>query len=265
MPDLACGKSAMIQVNNAASWSDARDAASGDVGGATEPNSLFLKVATATGPYDVYRIYFAFDTSGISVAPSSATLKVYAASAIAVDFNVVEGTSDTTGSPTQAYVDGDFGKLNFSTPYSDRFLAGDWVDAQFNEITLNQDARNAMASLDTFRVVLVQKKDFDDDGSAASTQTGPTIRSNAYGVTAQRPLITYTEGATPNEPEGPANPSVINSSFIITSYESGSLNEQYTRGVAQVPFSLGVRGPLSLRGRSASQVVAPSTGDKDTK
>jgi len=262
MPDLACGKSAVIKVDNAASWSAARDATSGT---ASEPVTLTIKIATSTGPYDVYRIYFAFDTSGISVAPASATLKVFATTATAYDFYVVEGTSDTTGSPSAAYVNGDFNKLDFSTPYSAKFDAAGWVDAQFNEIELNQDARNAMASLDTFRVVLVQEKDFDDDGSAASTRTGPSMRSNSYGTVEERPLITYTEGSSGNEPQGPANASSINSSFVITVYESGSLNEQYVRGVAQTPFSLGVRGPLSLRGRSADQVVTPKIGSKDTK
>lgn len=263
MPDLACGKSAVIKVDNAASWSAARDATSGT---ASEPITLTIKIATAIGPYDVYRIYFAFDTSGITVAPASATLKVFGTSTTsAFDFYVVEGTSATTGSPSAAYVNGDFNKLDFSTPYSAKYDASGWSTSGFNEIELNQDARNAMASLDTFRVVLVQEKDFDNDGSSASTRSGPSMRSNSYGTVEERPLITYTEGSSGNEPQGPANASSIDSSFVITVYESGSLNEQYVRGVAQTPFSLGVRGPLSLRGRSADQVVTPKIGSKDTK
>jgi hypothetical protein len=66
-----------------------------------------------------------------------------------------------------------------------------------------------------------------------------------------------TDTIPPLIAEGVADPSSINSSFIVTLYNSGSLNAQYEREIEQVPFSLGIRGPLSLRGRTSSSVVVP--------
>ena len=66
------------------SWSDARDTANGHGHGRTvKKNSSAIvagRLSARGGGYSwrVYRSFFLFDTSGISAAPSSATLKVYA-------------------------------------------------------------------------------------------------------------------------------------------------------------------------------------------
>jgi|15BtaG_2_1085339.scaffolds.fasta_scaffold00179_15 hypothetical protein len=261
MPNLACGKSAIIKVDDASTWDNARDATTGT---ASEPTTVGFKIATSTGPFDLYRIYFAFDTSAITMAPTSAVLKLFGTSgAVSNNFYAVKGNASSTGDSTTAYVDGDFDELDFTTAYSSEFVSSGWAGSSFNEVTLNAAALSDMATLNEFRIVLVAGKDYDDDGTAASTLSGPTMKSNAAGVSsAQKPLIVYVDHY--DYAEGIAQ-AAISSDFSIVTYQSGVLSNQYERDVEQVPFILGVHGPLTLRGRQASQVVVPTTGKKEIK
>ena len=59
---------------------------------------------------------------------------------------------------------------------------------------------------------------------------------------------------------------LISDDFTINSYSQDNLSVQYTRyGPAQVPFMLGTRGPLSLRGRDwapLDNAAVVSSGDE---
>ena len=55
--------------------------------------------------------------------------------------------------------------------------------------------------------------------------------------------------------------SLINNDFVINGFSQDHLSVQHNRSFDQVPFLLGTRGPLSLRGR-VSQVAVVDKGDK---
>ena len=202
MPDITASNSAVIKVDNAATWNTARQSSSGT---ASEPTNLSLKIATAIGPYDIHRTFIVFDTSSITVTPTSATLKLTAPSTGAKQNNyiVLKGSSTTTGSTTAEYVNGDFGKGEFPfVAFSAIQQASSWSNGSVNEITLNATARQAMADLDEFRIVIIAEQDYNNDDTATSTKSGPGFRSAAYGTVADRPKVSYVAGSA-SESETP--------------------------------------------------------------
>ena len=201
MPDITASNSAIIKVDNASSWSDARGASTGT---ATEPNILGLKVATSSSPFDLYRAFIVFDTSAISVAPSSATLKLTAPIiSPQQSFIIVQGGAGATGSTSAEYVDNDFNDVT-TTAFSDAQTSG-WSNSASNSITLNATARQAMADLDEFRIAVVTGKDYSNNGDAASTKSGPRFFSAATSTASNRPIISYVAGTAGDTPQEQRN------------------------------------------------------------
>ena len=201
MPDITASNSAIIKVDNASSWSDARGASTGN---RSEPNILGLKVATSSSPFDLYRAFIVFDTSAISVAPSSATLKLTAPStSLQQPFIIVQGNAGATGSTSAEYVDGDFDQVT-TTAFSDAQTSG-WSNNASNSITLNATARQAMADLDEFRIAVVTGKDYNNNGDAASTKSGPRFYSAATSTASNRPIISYVAGTAGDTPQEQRN------------------------------------------------------------
>ena len=157
------------------------------------------------GSWGVRRAFFEFDTSGISVAPASATLKIYGFSGttldvIAVrsehsatlavgDFDALYGAAtafthtDGSGSGTLAGVSG----LTYSAEVST------WSTSGYNDIALNATALADIASLDTFKVcVMGYDYDYlDIDPTGTSNRIG-LYWADAGGSTI--PLLDYTAG-----------------------------------------------------------------------
>ena len=186
MPDINAGRSAQFKVDNAADWDTARDASTATVSKPT--NGEFVKLATASGGYDIYRGAIAFDTSGIDTAPSAATLKLHGfGSQKANNIRIVKGNQAATGDSDSDYVDGDFDQLVFGTPYSDEYDTSSWTTSDFNEITLNSSARDDIASLDSFEIFIVAEHDFDDNDPNTATLSGPGWRGVAHGTAGKRP------------------------------------------------------------------------------
>ena len=172
-----------------------------------DANAVYNYYHSGRGTWGIYRAFFEFDTSGISSAPSSATLKIYGYSRAegdlivvkseqggtlaAGDFNsfssavnTVIASSDGSGAGTLAGVSG--------FTYSSEITT--WSTSGYNEIALNSDALSDMASLDTFKICLMNHdNDYLD-------QAGTTIERNgvywAEGLTATDPLIDYTAAVT---------------------------------------------------------------------
>ena len=98
MPNIysTAGSDAWIYKGDS-NWSTARDATSGDLigrtGGGGSRSFTAIQAVVARGTYRVTRSFLFFDTSGISVPPSSATLKIYGRTNSSADFFVVK--SDT--------------------------------------------------------------------------------------------------------------------------------------------------------------------------
>ena len=163
--------------------------------------------------YVLYRVYMSFDTSGISVTPANATLKIRGSmNAVGFDesnFFVVK--SDYANSPV-AVADWDAivgwqGGLPGVDESSNVTKYSDEVDAQsswnvsnpfgfvaaYNEITLNSNALSDMVSLDNFKICLIGKEDLTNDDTEDDLTTR-MFHSNQSG-TDRDPLISYTAGA----------------------------------------------------------------------
>ena len=153
------------------------------------------------------RAFFFFDTSGISVAPSEATLKikgysqnnsdVIAVKSTAADpivsagFNDLSGAStalgnsDGSGAGTLAGVSG----LTYSSELAT------WSTSGYNDIELNSTALSDMASLDDFKICVM---DYDYDYLDISPSLGTLVKIGFYWAdytgTSLDPYIDYTAG-----------------------------------------------------------------------
>ena len=155
----------------------------------------------------IRRAFMSFDTSGISVAPSEATLKIRGFSVDTSDIIVVKSTAATTtvagsfddipgtasefgatdgsGAGTLAGVSG----LTYSAEIST------WSVSGYNDIALNSTALDDMASLDTFKICIM---DYDYDYLDVDPGHGTYVRTGFhwanYTGTSRDPYIDYTEG-----------------------------------------------------------------------
>ena len=156
----------------------------------------------------IQRAFFSFDTSGISVAPTAATLKIYGffrtnGDVIAVrsthsstlangDFDALHnsstelGNSDGSGGGTLASVSG----LTYSAEIAT------WSSGGYNDIVLNSTARDDMASLDTFKVAVI---DYDRDYLDVAPLGTAFVAAGMYFAdnsgTSRDPKIDYTAGS----------------------------------------------------------------------
>tara|TARA_B100001094_G_scaffold67146_1_gene63330 strand:- start:164 stop:913 length:750 start_codon:yes stop_codon:yes gene_type:complete len=154
----------------------------------------------------INRLYLIFDTSGISVTPTDATLKLYGYSAwnddvIAVkhdapspldkaDWDKIYGcTSQIAATDGAGY--GTFASC--ATNYSAELTSG--TTSGYNDIVLNSAALDDMVSEDTFKIAVIQ---YDNDYlditpyPANSKRCGTYLTEDTDG--GRDPYIDYTEG-----------------------------------------------------------------------
>ena len=153
--------------------------------------------------YGIARSFFYFDTSGISVAPSAANFnwKGYHANFVNANFFIIKSTHGTTLSA------GDFDSFPLSSsPGSNDGSGGGDMESlvtkysgevttfnagSFNLIELNATARADMASLDTFKVCLMEyDHDYLDVEEAVIRAVGFFWAD--YTSTSRDPYIDYT-------------------------------------------------------------------------
>jgi len=259
---------AYMRVDDEATWAGARDATVAEIISTTavKYNSSVKAAANLGGnQYDCYRYFAAFDTSGITVKPESATLKLYGFTYTDAQIIVIKVNSGATGNSSTDYVAADFSQTS-STAYSLEVTS--WTDEAYNEITLNDTALTDMASLSEFKIAVI---DHDYDFNNQTPPNSFTRRTGWYHADevadpSKDPLISYVAGSEPasdfTHSQVEAS-SLVGDDYTINSFKSGSLGSQYERNSDQVPFSLGVRGPRHLRGRTTSYSV--TLGDKNKK
>ena len=197
MPDIYAGTSdAAMRMDNESTWAGARDVATAETINTTQSkNNAAIKIAVNAGEnqYDVYRYFLAFDTSGVTATPDSATLKIHGFSYNNAQLIIVKVHASATGDSGTDYVAGDFDKVT-STAYSSEVTS--WSASAYNEITLNSTALSDMASLDEFKIAVIDH-DFDYSDSAPPAST--TRRTGMYFAnqsgTSKDPLISYVEGS----------------------------------------------------------------------
>ena len=151
-----------------------------------DANALKYTYFSRRGKYQFFRVFFEFDTSGITIAPTEATLNIRGHANDALDVIVVRSEHSATlaasdfhdGLPSSTFSaltnsagdgSGTFAGINGLT-YSAEFSS--WDASGVNEIPLIAPAFADIASLDTFKVC-VMEYDHDyldvDGGSTAST------------------------------------------------------------------------------------------------
>ena len=196
-----------------ASWATARSSAAG-TGGSNVGSRTSYAVATqyvsgrgSTVPL-IYRSWFIFDTSGISVTPSSATLKLYGYSTNTADLIAVklEQPLEATVKNNFDHIDGCASQLAASdgagtgtlascgTDYSAEVTT--WSTSGYNSITLNSDALSDMANDDSIGIMLLEyDRDYLDTISVGDTVVRSGLYYANYTGTFRDPYIDYTAGS----------------------------------------------------------------------
>ena len=203
MPTLFANTADGYVQASGASWTSARDATSGYASTTSSRLTFFVRVGAFPGRgggslYIVQRAFMHFNTSGVSVAPSEAILKIYGYSQSSADIFAVKSTHGTS------VASGDFDAIagwdnsgvdNSSnvTKYSDEIAS--WDTSDYNEITLNATARSDMASVDDFQICIMEA-DYDLPNNTPSVVTSVGIGAYTANWTGTDfdPKIDYTEG-----------------------------------------------------------------------
>ena len=202
------------------SWNASRSAGTGTAVSSNDANTAYMFgtqefAGRGRAAFRIIRSFFKFDTSGISVAPSSATLKIFNDSLAISDSIVVKSsqnvpltTADIDAFPTGAVTalgnsDGSNGGTLAGVSgfiYSDSFPT-DWdaglPDGIYNDIVLNATARSDMSAFTVFRVCIMDY-DYDFLDHAITFGDGGVWSGGHYAdhsESAKRPYIDYTAGA----------------------------------------------------------------------
>jgi len=198
MATLNVSKSGRVAYLNGGTHSTARDAATGN---STSINPTF---STANGiqysltpgrrgnNYSIYRVFYYFDTSGITGTVSAASLNITGYSATTADVIVVPSTA-FSGDGSTDITSADYNNLSFNTNYGIEFTS--WASSGNNSIPLKPTALSDIQNNNYFICALIQ---YDNDYSNVDAGTVITYQAGiAFGTTA---YLDYTEAAS-----GPAN------------------------------------------------------------
>ena len=184
-------------------WATARSHAGALVDLNNSSDTISVIAIPALGSIGLRRAFFEFDTSGISEAPSAASINIYGNVRNSADIILVRGTQSST------LVAGDFNSLhNCSTELaaSDGSGAGTlagvsgltysseistWSTSGYNEIALNSTALSDIASLDTFKVCMME---YDHDYLDATVTSRVDIGNYwaEQSGTSKDPYLDYT-------------------------------------------------------------------------
>tara|TARA_A100001391_G_scaffold200752_1_gene185998 strand:- start:700 stop:1383 length:684 start_codon:yes stop_codon:yes gene_type:complete len=201
MPDIYATNDGHLNKNipetAGGSWDAVRDATGSSVESGetyTDRNFVRIRIFTYSGStrWILHRGFMEFDTSGISTAPLSATLKIYCPSSgrTSSDNIVVKGTQ------SDSLTSGDFDNLDFNTPYSAELST--WTAGAYNDFTLNSDALTAMANDATFKIAIINYDydylDVDPGPPSVTIEAGANF---SEGDSDKRPYISYVSAAPP--------------------------------------------------------------------
>ena len=212
MPDIYVTKDATLQKYGIFSWATARAAAVGSMN--TISSGIYIHTLNTSGRGSIVtllnRFFMEIDTSGISVAPASASLRLYghnsaATSLIAVRSTLVAATdggmtgdtyndiynsstelaaSDGSGAGTLAGVSG----LTYSSATTS------WSTSGYNTIPLNATALADIASVDKFKVCIMSYTYDYLDIISVGTDERSGLYTDAYTGTSRDPYLKYTAG-----------------------------------------------------------------------
>jgi len=206
MPDIFATVDGYLAMFNQSSWANARDGTSATATGlATTRNTSAVRVSRAAArgggaAYNVYRSFFEFDTSGVSVTPTDATLKIYGFFGSSADFFVVKADTATDGAIVAADFDAivgwSSGADNSSnvTKYSSEVTS--WSTSGYNDITLNAAALTSMVDDDVLKICCIEStKDLPNDELTSNFNANSGMYYTEYTGTTRDPKIDFTAGA----------------------------------------------------------------------
>ena len=150
----------------------------------------FFSSGRGGGTHRQTRVYFHFDTSGISGTVSSVALRVTGYSQTASDVIVLNGYNAFGGDGGTALNTDDFNEVGMggtSQAYSSQFSA--WGTST-NSITLNSNAESRMSSNDDLTIGLINYT--HDYSNSAQTTSGAQSAGIAFSTTIQ---LTYSSAA----------------------------------------------------------------------
>ena len=209
-------------------YSSARSATTGNVATTTDTTAIagiFRFGARGGGnTCRIHRLFLKFDTSGISIAPSSATLKFTMQSdpGAGGNANLIAVKSDAFTNSGQLQ-SSDYNNIDISTPYTAEI---DTESSSANDrisVTLNSDALSDIGANDEFILALISHAhDFNNSEPAGTLSNANTIRTADFSGTSSDPEIDYVAGSAPS---GPANLTSLNgiAKASITSFNTIAL------------------------------------------
>ena len=193
------------------SWDDTRKLATADfANNTTSQASNLTQRFSGRGAIvtQIDRMFFEFDTSGISIAPTAGNLKIYGAYT-RTDSNVILVRSTQSGAVVAADIDEIYNastELAASDGASGGTLEGisglkyssvvsSWTTSGYNDFPLTADALSDMASLDAFACCIMNYDyDFLDIAPSLPTIVGAGVTMSDYTSTSRDPYIDYTPG-----------------------------------------------------------------------
>ena len=201
MPNIyAAATDTTMIVNDKSTFALARGASAADMV-APDATPLFgadrydvaIRVSKNESGFSVYRHFMAFDTSAITNIPESATLKIYGYQRGTSDVIPIRIAAAATGDTSTNFSADDFDQVT-NMKYAEHISS--WSTSGYNSFTLNQDALNRIASLDTFKVALVNfTHDFSNSAPTSNLNHRSGMYFAGYSDIAFRPYIDYTAGS----------------------------------------------------------------------
>ena len=185
---------------NQSTWSDAHRASTGTVisnhtySDQYSVAGVYRSVGGRGAVYRVHRLFFYFDTSGISGTVSDATLKLYGRNPSGTETtkNVIAVKSTAHGGDGgTALASGDINNIDVSTPYSSQ--TSSWTTSGYNDIALNATAKGHMASQDYLLVAILNYEyDYSDTDPGSNAMYSNGVHFTDYSSTSRDPYIDYT-------------------------------------------------------------------------
>ena len=207
MPTITSSKYGFVQGPSDATFSTANGASTGTatVNPTTATVGVEYRLQGRTSLlHSMNRSFFFFDTSGISVTPTSATLDLRGHNIVTNTPQVIVAKANAfSGDGSTDLSNDDFNNTTFvgGTAYSGIYSS--WTTSGTNSISITSTGLTRMASHNSFICCLMQyANDYRQQG-ASSTTTNQNLAIN-FAVT---PTLTYVAGTSTS---GPANVQAIN-------------------------------------------------------
>jgi len=139
-----------------ANWDNIRDATTGTADSSVASTLSAVKAILSKSQYQISRTFFEFDTSNLPDGATINTLHLFIYGTA-----TIYGSDDTiviASSQGEALDNDDFNNIDFNTPYSSEVTS--WTASNWNDITLNQDGKDAVSLVGKTYMALVNH-DYD--------------------------------------------------------------------------------------------------------